>query len=153
MKNAIIFLGVEAFNKTNISETILRRLLKQDIVFHIKKNKDWRNDPACVIYQRGKASDYFVLVLEGRVEVTIGQENLVFESGPFTYFGTQALAQNVGVGKYSKVIFTNILVIVIVFFFNFLNHVIIYNCRRHTNTQSVYKELNLRQSRLNAIEL
>lgn len=93
------FLGVDAFSKTVISETILRRLLKQDIVYHIKKNKDWRNDPACVIYQRGKPADYFVLILEGRVESTIGQENLVFESGPFTYFGTQALAQNVGVGK------------------------------------------------------
>lgn len=93
---------MEAFSKNTISETILRRLLKQDIVFHIKKNKDWRNDAATLIYQRGKAADYFVLILEGRVEVTIGQENLVFESGPFTYFGTQALVQNVGVGKYTN---------------------------------------------------
>lgn len=98
----VLFLGVEAFMKTNISETILRRLLKQDIVYHIKKNKDWRNDPATIIYQRGKPADYFVLILEGRVEVTIGQENLVFESGPFTYFGTQALAQNVGVGEFFR---------------------------------------------------
>lgn len=96
---SVCFSAIEAFSKTIISETILRRLLKQDIVYSIKKNKDWRNDPACVIYQRGKPADYFVLVLEGRVEVTIGQENLVFESGPFTYFGTQALAQNVGVGE------------------------------------------------------
>jgi metal transporter CNNM len=43
--------------------------------------------------------DYFVLVLEGRVEVTVGRENLVFEAGPFTYFGVQALTQNMGVGK------------------------------------------------------
>ena len=48
---------------------------------------------------QGKAADYFVLILEGRVEVTCGRENLVFESGPFTYFGQQALTQNVGVGK------------------------------------------------------
>lgn len=53
-----------------------------------------------MIYQQGKPADYFVLVLEGRVEVTVGQENLVFECGPFTYFGTQALVQNVGVGEY-----------------------------------------------------
>lgn len=90
---------MEPFNKQNISETILLRLLKQNIVFHIKKNKDWRNDPATVIYQRGKPVDYFVLILEGRVEVTVGQENLVFESGPFTYFGTQALVQNTSAGK------------------------------------------------------
>lgn len=77
----------------------MRRLLKQDIYNHIKKNKDWRNDPATIIYQQGKAVDYFVLILEGRAEVTVGKENLVFESGPFTYFGTQALVQSVGIGK------------------------------------------------------
>lgn len=37
-----------------------------------------------------------MLVLEGRVEVTVGKENLVFEGGPFTHFGLQALSQNVG---------------------------------------------------------
>ena len=33
-----------------------------------------------------------MLILEGRVEVTVGRENLVYESGPFTHFGLQALA-------------------------------------------------------------
>ncbi|GJQ83318.1 hypothetical protein Trydic_g15956 [Trypoxylus dichotomus] len=89
--------SVGLFKPSNISETILRRLLKQDIIHHIKRNKDWRNDPSTIIYQQGKAADYFVLVLEGRVEVTVGQEHLIFESGPFTYFGTQALVQNVGI--------------------------------------------------------
>jgi metal transporter CNNM len=50
---------------------------------------------------QGKAVDYFVLILEGRVEVMVGKENMIFESGPFTYFGTQALIQNVGVGEFS----------------------------------------------------
>jgi metal transporter CNNM len=48
---------------------------------------------------QGKATDYFVLILEGRVEVIVGKENMIFESGPFTYFGTQALIQNIGMGK------------------------------------------------------
>lgn len=43
--------------------------------------------------------DFFVLILEGRVEVTVGKENLLFESGAFTYFGTAALQPNVVVGK------------------------------------------------------
>jgi len=79
------------------------RLLKQDVIFHIKmKDKErFKSDPVCVIYQQGKPVDYFVLILEGRVEVTVGRENLVFESGPFTYFGSQALHQNIGVGKSS----------------------------------------------------
>lgn len=71
-------------------------MLNQDVIHHIKvKGKD----KTILIYEQGKPADYFVLILEGRVEVTVGQENLVFECGPFTYFGTQALVQNVGVGK------------------------------------------------------
>ncbi|KAG8234780.1 hypothetical protein J437_LFUL006612 [Ladona fulva] len=39
------------------------------------------------------------MILEGRVEVTVGRENMTFESGPFTYFGSQALTTNIGVGE------------------------------------------------------
>ncbi|XP_055641243.1 unextended protein [Toxorhynchites rutilus septentrionalis] len=89
--------SVDAFKADSVSETILRRLLNQDIVHHVKcKGKD-RNDPSMFIITRGKPVDFFVLILEGRVEVTVGNENLVFESGPFTFFGTQALIQNAGV--------------------------------------------------------
>ncbi|XP_058822465.1 unextended protein [Topomyia yanbarensis] len=89
--------SVDAFKSDMVSETILRRLLNQDIVHHVKlKGKD-KNDPSMYIISRGKPSDFFVLILEGRVEVTVGRENLVFESGSFTYFGTQALMPNVGV--------------------------------------------------------
>lgn len=98
-----MFIGVAPFKTDMISERIMRRLLKQEVVYHIKKNKDWRNDPATVIYQQGKPADYFVLILEGRVEVTVGCEGLMFESGPFTFFGIQALAQNVGIGKNNSV--------------------------------------------------
>lgn len=91
--------AVDAFKQDVVSETILRRLLNQDIIHNIKcKGKD-KHDPSMIIYQKGKPVDYFVLILEGRVEVQVGRESLVFESGPFTYFGIQALAQNVGVGR------------------------------------------------------
>ncbi|XP_059616319.1 unextended protein isoform X2 [Phlebotomus argentipes] len=89
--------SVDAFKADLVSETILRRLLNQDIINHIKCKGKERTDPSISIYQQGKPVDFFVLILEGRVEVTVGKENLVFESGPFTYFGTQALVQNVGV--------------------------------------------------------
>jgi len=58
---------------------------------------------------QGKAVDYFVLILEGRVEVVVGKENMIFESGPFTYFGTQTLIQNIGVGKFGVIIVITIL--------------------------------------------
>ncbi|XP_066595626.1 unextended protein isoform X2 [Prorops nasuta] len=93
--------AVDAFKSDTISETILRRLLKQDIIYHIKvkSREKARNDPVALIYQQGKAVDYFVLILEGRVEVTVGKENMMFESGPFTYFGSQALTANIGIAE------------------------------------------------------
>lgn len=87
--------AVDAFKKDIISESILRRLLNQDIIHHIKSKGKEKDDPSLIIFQQGKPVDFFVLILEGRVEVTVGKENLLFESGPFTYFGTQALLQNI----------------------------------------------------------
>ncbi|XP_058118100.1 unextended protein [Anopheles coustani] len=88
--------AVQPFRSDCISEAVLRRLLTQNIVHQIKfKNVD-KNDPRYSIITRGTQVDYFVLILEGRVEVTVGKENLLFESGPFTYFGIQALTQNLG---------------------------------------------------------
>uniref|UniRef100_A0A182K384 CNNM transmembrane domain-containing protein n=1 Tax=Anopheles christyi TaxID=43041 RepID=A0A182K384_9DIPT len=83
--------GVTAFRSSCISETILRRLLCQNIFHHIKIKSKTNNDR--VIIEQGTPIDYFVLILEGRVEVTVGKENLLFESGPFTYFGLQAIVQ------------------------------------------------------------
>ncbi|XP_045489776.1 unextended protein [Pieris rapae] len=92
--------SVDPFRADMISETVLRRLLKQDVIQHIKlRGDEEKNDPKRFVYQEGKPSDYFVLILEGRVEVTVGRENLVFEAGPFTYFGVQALTQNVGLAE------------------------------------------------------
>ncbi|XP_063371461.1 unextended protein-like isoform X2 [Cydia amplana] len=92
--------SVDPFRPEMISETVLRRLLKQDVVKHIKLRGDEdRNDPKAYVFQEGRPVDYFVLILEGRVEVTVGRENLVFEAGPFTYFGIQALTQNIGVAE------------------------------------------------------
>ncbi|CAL1679730.1 unnamed protein product [Lasius platythorax] len=92
---------VDTFKPDIISEPILRRLLKQDIIYHVKvkSREKAKTDPAAIIYQQGKAVDYFVLILEGRVEVTVGKENMMFESGPFTYFGSQALTANIGIAE------------------------------------------------------
>lgn len=87
---------VDAFKPINISERILHRLLNQDVIFHIKCKGKEKNDESLVIFEQGKPVDHFVLILEGRVEVTVGQENLTFECGPFTYFGSDALSQNIG---------------------------------------------------------
>lgn len=87
---------VDAFKPEFVSPTILNRLLKQDVVCQIKCKGKEKTDPALVIFEQGKAVDYFVLILEGRVEVIVGNEDLTFECGPFTFFGSDALVQNIG---------------------------------------------------------
>ncbi|XP_059056452.1 unextended protein-like [Achroia grisella] len=91
--------SVDAFRPDTVSETVLRRLLRQDVIHYIKLKGKTKKDPSTYVFQQGKPVDYFVLILEGRVEVTVGRENLVFEAGPFTYFGVQALTQNIGVAE------------------------------------------------------
>lgn len=124
----------QPFRSEWVSEAVLRRLMQHGLVVRMirVRNKDQaRSDPNTLLYQQGKAYDYFVLILEGRVEVknetnsqtdqrgfpveilrvlrltvgrfflfffvafvqvVVGRENLLFESGPFTHFGSQALA-------------------------------------------------------------
>ena len=55
----------------------------------IKKILSW-------LYRHGVASDCFTLILQGRVEVTVGVENIVFEDGPFSVFGVHALLTESG---------------------------------------------------------
>jgi len=71
-----------------------------DLYREIKIKKDDRgnrslkqNEEELIIMTKGKNIDYFVLIIEGKVEVNIGREELIFESGPFTYFGIQTLNQ------------------------------------------------------------
>ena len=51
------------------------------------------SDDELVLVRKGKPINYFILIIEGRVEVNIGREELMFESGPFSYFGIQTLSQ------------------------------------------------------------
>ncbi|XP_060594921.1 metal transporter CNNM4-like isoform X2 [Ruditapes philippinarum] len=78
---------LEPFLSKYISETVLRKLIKQNIVVELNPNNDENN---CII-REGVPCDYFVLVLQGHVEVFIGRENLVFQGGPFSYYGVKAL--------------------------------------------------------------
>ncbi|XP_026680161.1 metal transporter CNNM4-like [Diaphorina citri] len=69
-------------------------MLQYDIYRQVKPNETEDS----VIYQEGKSADYFVMILEGRVTVKVGIEQLEFESGPFTCFGTHALIREMGTG-------------------------------------------------------
>ncbi|XP_029460167.1 metal transporter CNNM3 isoform X2 [Rhinatrema bivittatum] len=83
---------VDVFNISRISETVLLHLLKHPSVNHeVKFDEGNRLAPEHYLYQRNQPVDYFVLILQGRVEVEIGKEGLKFENGAFTYYGVSAL--------------------------------------------------------------
>eukprot|EP00070_Physeter_catodon_P023152 XP_023985571.1 metal transporter CNNM3 [Physeter catodon] len=83
---------VDVFSPLRISEKVLLHLLK-----HPSVNQEVRFDESDrlaahhYLYQRSQPVDYFILILQGRVEVEIGKEGLKFENGAFTYYGVSAL--------------------------------------------------------------
>ncbi|XP_073096271.1 metal transporter CNNM3 isoform X1 [Manis javanica] len=83
---------VDVFSPVRISEKVLLHLLK-----HPSVNQEVRFDESNrlathhYLYQRSQPVDYFILILQGRVEVEIGKEGLKFENGAFTYYGVSAL--------------------------------------------------------------
>ncbi|XP_028314250.1 metal transporter CNNM4 isoform X2 [Gouania willdenowi] len=84
---------VSLFNPSLISEKVLLRILRHpDVIHEIKFNENEKRSSHHYIYQRGKAVDYFILILQGRVEVEAGNENMKFETGPFSFYGVMALS-------------------------------------------------------------
>ncbi|KAM4616639.1 metal transporter CNNM4 [Polymixia lowei] len=84
---------VSLFHPTLISDKVLLRILRHpDVIQEIKFNDSDKRSPNHYVYQRGKAVDYFVLILQGRVEVEAGNENMKFETGPFSFYGVMALS-------------------------------------------------------------
>lgn len=80
---------VEPFSK--ISEKVLPRLLKQrDVLIQLTFDENEKKDEL-YIYKANKATDFFVLILEGTVRAIVGRENLEFETGAFSYYGVPAL--------------------------------------------------------------
>ncbi|KAK1883592.1 Metal transporter CNNM3 [Dissostichus eleginoides] len=83
---------VSHFSPGRVSEKILFHLLR-----HPSVNQEVHFDPtnrlsaAHYLYTRNHPVDYFILLLQGRVEVEIGKEGLKFENGAFTYYGVSAL--------------------------------------------------------------
>ncbi|XP_037055459.1 metal transporter CNNM3 [Peromyscus leucopus] len=84
---------VDVFSPLRISEKVLLYLLKHPSVNQeVKFDENNRLAAHHYLYQRSQPVDYFILILQGRVEVEIGKEGLRFENGAFTYYGVSALA-------------------------------------------------------------
>uniref|UniRef100_A0A3Q3WGC3 Metal transporter n=1 Tax=Mola mola TaxID=94237 RepID=A0A3Q3WGC3_MOLML len=83
---------VEPFRPCHLSEKILLRLIKHpSVVQELKFNPKSKHAPQHYLFQRNKPVDYFVLILQGRVDVEIGKEALRFENGAFSHYGMPAL--------------------------------------------------------------
>uniref|UniRef100_A0AAV2LKD4 Metal transporter n=1 Tax=Knipowitschia caucasica TaxID=637954 RepID=A0AAV2LKD4_KNICA len=86
----------EEVEKALTVEKILLRLIKHPSVLQELKFDDKnKHAPQHFLFQRNKPVDYFILVLQGRVEVEFGKEALKFESGAFSYFGVPAIMPSV----------------------------------------------------------
>ncbi|XP_035929627.1 metal transporter CNNM4 [Halichoerus grypus] len=89
------FLATEVpqFSPSLISEKILLRLLKYpDVIQELKFDEHNKYYIRHYLYTRNKPADYFILILQGKVEVEAGKENMKFETGAFSYYGTMALS-------------------------------------------------------------
>ncbi|XP_037661082.1 metal transporter CNNM1 isoform X2 [Choloepus didactylus] len=83
---------VEPFKSLYLSEKILLRLLKHpNVIQELKFDEKNKKAPEHYLYQRSRPVDYFVLLLQGKVEVEVGKEGLRFENGAFTYYGVPAI--------------------------------------------------------------
>ncbi|XP_034974049.2 metal transporter CNNM4 isoform X2 [Zootoca vivipara] len=89
------FLSTEVtqFTPSLISEKILLRLLKhRDVINELKYDEENKKCPQHFLFNRNKPADFFILILQGKVEVEAGKENMKFETGPFSYYGVMALS-------------------------------------------------------------
>ncbi|KAM5321776.1 metal transporter CNNM2 isoform 3-T3 [Glossophaga mutica] len=88
---------VEAFSPSQMSEKILLRLLKHpNVIQELKFDEKNKKAPEYYLYQRNKPVDYFVLILQGKVEVEAGKEGMKFEASAFSYYGVMALTASPG---------------------------------------------------------
>ncbi|XP_010563315.1 PREDICTED: metal transporter CNNM1 [Haliaeetus leucocephalus] len=83
---------VEPFKSPYLSEKILLRLLKHpNVIQELKYDRKNKKAAEHYLYQRNRPVDYFILILQGKVEVEVGKEGLRFENGAFTYYGVPAI--------------------------------------------------------------
>lgn len=90
--SCLFILAVEPFTSRFISSNILARLLNVPFYHEFEYDVDRvKEGNVTYIYEYGRPSDYFVLILNGKAELVTGKEKIVSEVGPFSYFGVSTL--------------------------------------------------------------
>ncbi|XP_076831612.1 metal transporter CNNM2a isoform X2 [Brachyhypopomus gauderio] len=86
---------VEPFGPAHMSEKILLRLLKHpNVIQELKYDDKNKKTSEHYLFHRNKPVDYFILILQGKVEVEAGKEGMKFKAGPFSYYGIMALTSS-----------------------------------------------------------
>ncbi|XP_002154156.2 metal transporter CNNM4 [Hydra vulgaris] len=83
--------SVSVFSQDLVSKNVLKKIIQLPGVIEEKAVEYEKERTDIYLYQKGKPCDYFSLILQGRVEVNVGDEDITFEGGPFTIFGVKAL--------------------------------------------------------------
>ena len=77
-----------------IPENILRNLLNQLGVLREIRLDDIKNPEEKILYHFKTLTNTFTMILEGRVRITVGQDDFSFESGPFTTLALKTLSNS-----------------------------------------------------------
>lgn len=78
------------FKSAMLAESVLQKLIKQNC--YQEKPSDFYKEEHRYLYQKGKASDCFVLILEGHMLMSqVSTSNFDLEAGPFFYFGREVI--------------------------------------------------------------
>uniref|UniRef100_A0A7E4V8H7 CNNM transmembrane domain-containing protein n=1 Tax=Panagrellus redivivus TaxID=6233 RepID=A0A7E4V8H7_PANRE len=87
--------NVPAFTAQFVNRNILEKIIRQNVrkveFSHLNATDGKMVLPRQKIYKKKEPSDKFILILEGRMVVTIGQNEMHFEAGPWHSFGTEIL--------------------------------------------------------------
>ncbi|CAD5234565.1 unnamed protein product [Bursaphelenchus xylophilus] len=86
-----------AFQEQYIGYSVLEKVIRQNVHKIELSHLGDTSDPKMVLprksklYSKKEPSDKFILILEGRAVVTIGQTDMTFEAGPWHCFGNELL--------------------------------------------------------------
>lgn len=83
---------IQAFKRLK-QDTVLK-LLRHPDVLQILTEADVSRDPdRATLMKIGEPCNFFILILEGHCDVSVGKDGMVFDNGPFTHFGHKGLQQ------------------------------------------------------------
>lgn len=96
-----LVIEVEVFSLFQMLEKIFLRLLKYfNVIQELKYDEKNKKVFEYYFYQCNKLVDYFVFILQGKVEVEVGKEGMKFEVSVFLYYGVMVLIVFLGENKF-----------------------------------------------------